>query len=592
MNDIIQLLPDSVANQIAAGEVIQRPSSVVKELMENAIDAKATNILVNITDAGKTAILVSDNGTGMSDTDARLAFERHATSKIKKADDLFTLQTMGFRGEALPSIAAVAQVEVKTRQKDSETGTQLIIHASKVIKQQPIACTQGCSVNVQNLFYNLPARRKFLKSDHTELNHIIQIFQRIVLVYPDISFQLTHNNIQLFQLPKTTLQERIADIFGKKIRQQLLPINTQTSICNITGYVGKPESARKKTEQQFFFTNGRYMRHPYFHKAVTSVYERLIPQGHQIPYYIYIDIDPANIDVNIHPTKTEIKFEDEQAIWQILASTVRNTIGRYDTETQIDFDTEGKPDIPLYNPTPNIQHPTPNPQWQQLYPKPIRQHTETRIDFDTEGNTDTTQYHPTPSSQPLTQHSSSNTQTTLQYKGRFIITPVKSGLMLIDQHRAHQRIRYEEYLDNAQKANIPTQQLLFPQQVEITPAQMTTIEELLPTLSSLGFEVRNLGGHTLAVYSIPADIPQHNIATLISDIIENIGQNGRDNDTIRHNVAWQVAKQTALTIGEVLTHNEMESIVNRLFRCTDVHHTPDGKPILHIIQQEDFEKNF
>ena len=592
MNDIIQLLPDSVANQIAAGEVIQRPSSVVKELMENAIDAKATNILVNITDAGKTAILVSDNGIGMSDTDARLAFERHATSKIKKADDLFTLQTMGFRGEALPSIAAVAQVEVKTRQKDSETGTQLIIHASKVIKQQPIACTQGCSVNVQNLFYNLPARRKFLKSDHTELNHIIQIFQRIVLVYPDISFQLTHNNIQLFQLPKTTLQERIADIFGKKIRQQLLPINTQTSICNITGYVGKPESARKKTEQQFFFTNGRYMRHPYFHKAVTSVYERLIPQGHQIPYYIYIDIDPANIDVNIHPTKTEIKFEDEQAIWQILASTVRNTIGRYDTETQIDFDTEGKPDIPLYNPITNIQHPTPNPQWQQLYPKPIRQHTETRIDFDTEGNTDTTQYHPTPSSQPLTQHSSSNTQTTLQYKGRFIITPVKSGLMLIDQHRAHQRIRYEEYLDNAQKANIPTQQLLFPQQVEITPAQMTTIEELLPTLSSLGFEVRNLGGHTLAVYSIPADIPQHNIATLISDIIENIGQNGRDNDTIRHNVAWQVAKQTALTIGEVLTHNEMESIVNRLFRCTDVHHTPDGKPILHIIQQEDFEKNF
>ena len=350
MSDIIQLLPDSVANQIAAGEVIQRPASVIKELVENSVDAGATRIDVAVVDAGRTSILVIDDGKGMSETDARLSFERHATSKIRQADDLFDLHTMGFRGEALASIAAVAQVTLKSRLATEEVGTQLVISGSKIESQEPCSCPQGSSFSINNLFYNVPARRKFLKSNSTELNNILTAFERIVLVNPQITFTLQSNGTELMNLRAANIRQRIIDVFGKRLNQDLLPVNVDTTMCKITGFVGKPESARKKGAHQFFFVNDRYMKHPYFNKAVMTAFERMVPQGEQVPYFLYFTVAPGDIDVNIHPTKTEIKFENEQAIWQILSAAVKESLGMYNDVPTIDFDTEDKPDIPVYNP--------------------------------------------------------------------------------------------------------------------------------------------------------------------------------------------------------------------------------------------------
>ena len=352
MSDVIRLLPDSVANQIAAGEVIQRPASVVKELVENAIDAGASHIDVLVTDAGKTCIQVIDNGKGMSETDARLAFERHATSKIREASDLFALHTMGFRGEALASIAAVAQVELRTCQKDAQLGTLITLAGSKVESQETVACAQGSNFCVRNLFFNVPARRKFLKSNQTELSNILAEFERIALVNPDVSFTLHHNDTEMLNLPAIQLRQRIMGVFGKKLNQDLLSLEIETTMVKIHGFIGKPETARKKGARQFFFVNGRYMRHPYFHKAVADAYENLIPAGEQVSYFIYMEVDPANIDVNIHPTKTEIKFDNEQAIWQILSAAVKETLGRFNAVPSIDFDTEGMPEIPAFEASP------------------------------------------------------------------------------------------------------------------------------------------------------------------------------------------------------------------------------------------------
>ena len=348
MSDIIHLLPDSVANQIAAGEVIQRPASVIKELVENAIDAEAKEVHVLVTDAGKTSIQVIDDGKGMSETDARLAFERHATSKIREASDLFALRTMGFRGEALASIAAVAEVELKTRLADEELGTRLVIAGSKVESQEAVSCPKGSNFSVKNLFFNVPARRKFLKANSTELSNILAEFERIVLVHPDVAFYLYSNDSELFNLPVMPLRQRIMAVFGKKLNQQLLSVEVDTTLVRISGYVAKPETARKKGAHQYFFVNGRYMRHPYFHKAVMDAFEHLIPVGEQISYFIYFEVDPANIDVNIHPTKTEIKFENEQAIWQILSAAVKESLGKFSAVPSIDFDTDGLPDIPAF----------------------------------------------------------------------------------------------------------------------------------------------------------------------------------------------------------------------------------------------------
>ena len=470
MSDIIQLLPDSVANQIAAGEVIQRPTSVIKELVENAIDAGATRIDVLVVDAGRTSIQVIDDGKGMSETDARLSFERHATSKIRQADDLFNLHTMGFRGEALASIAAVAQVELKTRQRGEEIGTHLSIAGSRFVGQEACACPEGSNFMIENLFYNVPARRKFLKSNTTELNNILTAFERIALVYPKVAFTFRSNGSEMFNLRAGGLRQRIVDIIGKRINQDLLPLNVETSVCAIHGFVGKPESARKKGAQQYFFVNGRYMRHPYFNKAVMSAFERLVPQGEQVPYFIYFDVDAQDIDVNIHPTKTEIKFENEQAIWQILSAAAKDAVGMFNDASTIEFDTEGKPDIPLFDPTRQADLPKVdfNPQYNPFKATPSSVSHASKIDGEPSG-----EYHTSrltdqwqqlyegldsaakPMSEPLFSDPAApaadesvieeKSPAHYQYKGRFMMTAVKSGLMIIDQHRAHIRILFEKY---------------------------------------------------------------------------------------------------------------------------------------------------
>ncbi|MBQ8949045.1 MAG: DNA mismatch repair endonuclease MutL [Prevotella sp.] len=613
--DVISLLPDSVANQIAAGEVIQRPASVVKELVENAVDAGAKTIHVIIVDAGRTSIQVIDDGRGMSETDARLAFERHATSKIRQADDLFALHTMGFRGEALASIAAVAQVELLTRMADEEIGTRLQIAASKVVAHEPAACAVGSSFKVDNLFYNVPARRKFLKSNTTELSNILQAFERIVLVYPDIHFILHHNGAELQNLKPVSLRQRIADVYGRQYSQDLLPVEVQTTLCNITGFVGKPETARKKGGHDFFFVNGRYMRHPYFHKAVITAYDRMIPEGMQVPYFLYIDVDPAAVDVNIHPTKTEIKFENEQAIWQVLTATVRDALGRFCEVPAIDFDVQGKPDIPVFDPTretisaPRVNYdPDYNPfrnqggsdkpltsktpsGWEQLYEGLVTPRKEDQALFsEEETNLSPLSSHPSPLNVDLS-------PLHYQYKGCYIMTAVKSGLMIIDQHRADVRIRYERYLQQLENHTAATQQVLFPESVRFSPAESVILQQMLPDLTAIGFDLSDLGGNTFAVNGIPAGLEGVDPASLLQQMLEDSASNSASD--ISHStlhtphsskIALHLAQNVATPYGQVLSNDEMEQLINELFACSNVNYTPNGKPILSILPQIEIEQ--
>ena len=626
--DIISLLPDSVANQIAAGEVIQRPASVVKELVENAVDAGATTIHVIIVDAGRTSIQVIDDGRGMSETDARLAFERHATSKIRKADDLFALHTMGFRGEALASIAAVAQVELLTRMADDELGTRIQIAASKVVSQEPAAAPVGSNFRVDNLFYNVPARRKFLKSNATELSNILQTFERIVLVYPDIHFILHHNGAELQNLRPESLRQRIADVYGRQYSQDLLPVDVQTSLCTITGFVGKPETARKKSGHDFFFVNGRYMRHPYFHKAVVTAYDRLVPEGMQVPYFLYIDVDPAAIDVNIHPTKTEIKFENEQAIWQVLTATVRDALGRFCDIPTIDFDVQGKPDIPVFDPmhdhiaAPKVTYnPDYNPfrshseahkpavptNWEELYKIPP---SETPREDDpslfpaSEGHLSASEGNLSPLTSPspapeLVEGSPLH----YQYKGRLIMTAVKSGLMVIDQHRADIRIRYERYMQQLAAHTAPSQQVLFPETITFAPSEAVLFEQLLPSLTAIGFDLSDLGGYTFAINGVPAGIEGLSPVTLLRQILTDADAPASDNSLtsnlspltsnlspLTSKLASSMARSLAIPYGQVLSNAEMDQLVNELFTCSNVNYTPNGKPILAILPQLEIDR--
>lgn len=601
MTDIIQLLPDSVANQIAAGEVIQRPASVVKELVENAIDAGATVINVVVVDAGRTSIQVIDNGRGMSETDARLAFERHATSKIRKADDLFALRTMGFRGEALASIAAVAQVELRTRMEGDDIGTHLSISGSRVVGQEPVSCPVGSNFSVENLFFNVPVRRKFLKSNTTELNNILAAFERIVLVYPQVSFTFHNNGVEVFNLKASNTHQRIVDVFGKKINQELLPVNVDTTVCRISGFVGKPESARKKGAHQYFFVNGRYMKHGFFHKGVMQAYERLIATGDQIPYFIYFEVDPENIDVNIHPTKTEIKFENEVAIWQILTAAVKDALGRFSDVDAIVFDVEGKPDIPVFRPSdggfsaPKVDY---NPQynpfkesnqqvyqrsdvpqnWESLYEglKPDR--TEQRRMFDDVPNT----------AERIIEEKA---PTHYQYKGRYIMTAVKSGLMIIDQERAHVRILYDRYMQQMNSKGHCSQKMLFPEVVQFPPSDIVMLQKVMPEMEHLGFDLSDLGGGSYAVNGIPTGIEGVKIDTLIKDMVASAMESGTLNaDGINHSLALSLARSAAIPAGQVLSNEEMESMVNELFSTSNVNYTPDGKSILCILKQQEIEQ--
>ena len=621
MSDIIQLLPDSVANQIAAGEVIQRPASVIKELVENAIDAGATSINVLVVDAGRTSIQVIDNGKGMSETDARLSFERHATSKIRKADDLFSLHTMGFRGEALASIAAVAQIELKTRMANDDLGTHLSISGSRFMNQEPCSCPVGSNFLVENLFFNVPARRKFLKSNTTELNNIINAFERIVLVYPHIAFTLYSNGTELFNLRSCNYRQRIVEVFGKRLNQDLLSIDVDTSLCHIHGFVGKPESARKKTPQQYFFVNERYMKHPYFHKAVITAFDRLIPQGEQIPYFLYFEVPPTNIDVNIHPTKTEIKFENEQAIWQILLAAVKEAVGRFNDIPSIDFDTEGKPDIPVFDPhsgtkapkveinpsfnpfkqTAQLQKPSVPEGWEELYSgldgnAEIRQSKlfeQDELDVNT-----------TPTDESLIISSASTTSTNesmieekspshYQYKGSYIMTAVKSGLMIIDQHRAHIRILFEEYLRQLSSHKAHSQKVLFPEVVQFTVSDKLIIDRILPEMAEMGFQLDSLGGDSYAVNGVPAGIEGLNAVSLIQDMVASAVESGASvKEDIDRTLALSLARNAAIPQGQVLTNSEMDNLVNELFTCGNVNYTPSGEPIIAVMKQLDIEHLF
>lgn len=612
MSDIIQLLPDSVANQIAAGEVIQRPASVVKELVENAVDAGAKTINVLIVDAGRTSIQVIDDGKGMSETDARLSFERHATSKIRKADDLFALTTMGFRGEALASIAAVAQIELKTRQEKDDIGTSLSIAGSKFIGQEPCVCPIGSNFKVENLFFNVPARRKFLKSNTTELNNIISAFERIVLVYPNITFTLHSNGVEIFSLKACSLRQRVVEVFGKRLNQNLLPVEVETTLCRIYGFVGKPESAKKKGALQYFFVNDRYMKHPYFNKAVANAFERLVPFGEQVPYFLYFEVPAENIDVNIHPTKTEIKFENEQSIWQILMAAVKEALGRFNDIPAIDFDTEGKPDIPVFNPSANVSAPTVNfnpsynpfketksnkssaasqTQWEELY-KGLNE------DF----STDTENVLSAPNQSDEQSIFTSNevgkasvaeerSPAHYQYKGCYIMTAVKSGLMIIDQHRAHVRILYEQYLKQLKEHTAHTQKMLFPEMVNLPTSNEAALQKVLSEMQTMGFELSNMGGGSYAVNGVPAGIEGLNISVLVGDMVASTLEDCSSmSEEIDQALALSLARNAAIPHGQVLGNEEMENLVNELFACNNVNYTPTGKTILTILKQLDIEK--
>lgn len=622
MSDIIRLLPDSVANQIAAGEVIQRPASVIKELVENAIDAEAKHINVIVKDAGKTGIQVVDDGKGMSETDARLAFERHATSKIREAADLFALKTMGFRGEALASIAAVAQVELNTRTATEELGTFLAISGSKVEAQEVTSCPQGSNFLVKNLFFNVPARRKFLKSNQTELSNILTEFERIVLVHPEVGFTLHHNEAELFNLPKTTLRQRLLDVFGRKLNQQLLSVDVETSLVKITGFVGKPETARKKGAHQYFFVNGRYMRHPYFHKAIVDAYEHLVPVGEQVSYFIYFEIDPANIDVNIHPTKTEIKFENEQAIWQIIAAAIKESLGKFNAVPTIDFDTEGMFDIPVYenrtsvappktnynpdfNPfkTSESSYSRPQTNWEELY-QGLEKSTPSFPDSDAALFSE-----PSSASFPkgessffseeepsmLNKESSYMEKSSqhYQFKGRYILTSVKSGLMIIDQQRAHIRVLYDRYLTQIEKKQGISQGVLFPEVVQFPASEAVMLESIFDDLSAIGFELSNLGGGSYAINGVPTGTEGLSPVELLRNMVHTAMEKGNDvKRDIQSTIALALAKSAAIVPGQYLSNEEMNNLVDSLFICEVPNYTPDGKVVLSVIQETDIDRLF
>jgi len=600
MSDIIHLLPDSVANQIAAGEVVQRPASVVKELMENAIDAGATSIEVILKDAGRTLIQVVDNGKGMSETDARMAFERHATSKISSAADLFAIRTMGFRGEALASIAAIAQVELRTRRKEDDLGTCIVVSGSKVESQTPVQCAAGSAFFVKNLFFNVPARRKFLKSNETELRHILNEFIRIAVVYSELQMKISNNDSELYDLTPTNRRQRIAHIFGAKTNnfsRQLLPVNADTSLAKISGFVSTPETALRNANQ-YFFVNDRYMRHPYFHKAVMQSFENLIAKDVSPNYFLYFDVDPATIDVNIHPTKTEIKFENETAIWSIIAAVVKEALGKSNAAPSIEFDQEGAIPIPVfdrqhapqqpkvsinpsYNPFQNSSHPPMN--WEKLYQdfeKPDSEKDTLRESYDIPSsiNFDT----------PATEFNSY-----LLYKGRYIITGGKSGLMLIDKQRAHIRVLFEHYMEQLARHAGMSQQLLFPEILEFNAADAVALESMLKPLQYVGFDIALFGKNTFSVNGIPSGVEGKSILTVIEEILDSITHKDSSIKTsLDERIALSLAKASAINASQSMTDEEMNHLTGKLFTCSNPNITPDGKPVVVILSNEEIERRF
>lgn len=661
MSDVIQLLPDSVANQIAAGEVIQRPASVIKELVENSIDAGATQVKIILRDAGKTLIQVVDDGCGMSDTDARLAFERHATSKIRQASDLFELHTMGFRGEALPSIAAVAQIDLRTMRRGSQIGTHLELAASKFISQSPEVCAPGCNLAVKNLFFNFPARRKFLKKDAVELGHIIREFERLALVNPPVEFELYHNDVNLYQLLPGTLRQRIAGLFGKAIDKQLIPVETETPLVKISGFVCLPEFARKRNAQQFLFVNGRNMRHPYFHKAVMTCYDGLIAAEHQPNYFLNFEVDPQTIDVNIHPTKSEIKFENEQPIWQILSAAIREALGKFNAIPALDFDKDDAPEIPVFDPSMvgslNIgslddsynpfESRTKNPgnddaekpkestvpefsgdeepsllnsrlntpfqstdqgstasvsfksrashlnNWEKLY-----------ADFQNATGNNTASTQPAPESfltdeTPLPSSIEASALNTLpemavpvqtggllQLANRYIVTAGNDSLILVDRHRAHVKILFERFLSNATNPVGESQQVLFAELIELTPAQKGTLDSISDEVRALGYELEfsqavDEGVFRCEMRGVPAILGNADATEALLKIIADAEEGlGVPHDDMRRRLALSLAQSAAIRANQIQQPAEAERLLAELFALPDPSYTPDGHPVI------------
>lgn len=636
MSDIIKLLPDSVANQIAAGEVIQRPASVIKELVENAIDAGATSIQIVLKDAGRTLIQVIDNGKGMSDTDARLAFERHSTSKISKAEDLFSLQTMGFRGEALASIAAIAQVELRTRAKGAQLGTKIMINASKCESQEPDMCPEGSNFMIKNIFFNVPARRKFLKSNQVELSNIIKEYEKLALVNHHVDFSLSNNDKLLNKFSGGSFKQRIASLWGAKVDQQLVPLNTDTSLVRITGFVSKPEGARKRNFLQFLFVNGRFMRHPYFHKAIISSYSELIPDDEQPNYFLNFSVDPESIDVNIHPTKTEIKFENELPIWQILAAAVKESLGRFSAVPQIDFDTIDAPEIPAFNdhtvvtapedgidPTYNpfkpqskssagggsSYHPqsagnfggyssNPLPDWEKLYQnfeKGKQEGIASITEQDVKDSfSDIGEVEPVNNgvqAEIITPDMSS--AMCMQMKGRYILSPIKSGLMIVDQHRAHVRVLFEQYIKQLDATTISSQRVLFPEVLQLTTSQNIILKELEPEMEKIGFNLAQLSGNDWSINAVPAGMENVNIKDTILQVIDEVSMGGTSITTkVYESIALRVAKSAAIPYGKTMLQEEMDTLLSKLLCLPNPNYTPDGKTIISVLSNDQLEKMF
>ena len=585
----VRVLSQQVASQIAAGEVVNRPASVVKELVENAVDAGADSIKVILSDAGRTSIQVIDNGSGMNSEDARTAFERHATSKIKESDDLYSLTTFGFRGEALPSIAAVAEVQLRTRTADSETGTELSIKASEIESQEPCVCPVGSSFTVRNLFYNVPARRKFLKSNQTEFGHILTEMERVSIAHPEVAFELTHQGEQILSLPASAVKQRIVNLFGRKMNEALLPVEVETSVVKVSGFCSNLDNVKGKGAKQFFFVNGRFMRHPYFHKAVLSAYEGLVPENDQPSYFLFLDVPPETIDVNIHPTKTEIKFQDEQVIWKILMAAVKESVGRFEEMPTIDFNTTDMPDIPIYDASRPVTPPKVNynldfnpfsstrietgqtrsnrENWSKLYGDAIeRKVNDGEIPF-----TPMSEMQVKPEEEILKPY---------QFADRFILVPSEQGLMIIDQHRAHIRVLYDRFMANAKSHVAASQGLLFPEMFQLSASDAVVFEELKPRFAALGFDLSDMGRGAIAVQGVPSGMEGQDYERLITDMIADIRINPtHEEDRQLESLALAMAYKAAIPTGRHLSENEMQELVRSLKACSIPSRTPDAKTV-------------
>ena len=611
MSSIIQLLPDHVANQIAAGEVVQRPASVVKELMENAVDAGATDIKLIIKDAGKSLVQVIDNGLGMSVTDARLCFERHATSKIRQAEDLFSLHTKGFRGEALASIAAIAHVEMKTKQDQEELGTHIVVEGSKFVSQDVAVLPKGTSFGVKNLFFNIPARRNFLKSDTVEYRHIIDEFQRIALAHPKIYFTFYHNGSEMFNLPSSSLRQRIVNIFSGKTNEKLVPIQEETEIVSIQGFVSKPEFAKKNRGEQFFFVNDRFIKSGYLHHAVMAAYEGILKDGAQPSYFIYLQVPPNTIDINIHPTKTEIKFDDEHAMYAILRSSVKHSLGQFNVAPVLDFERDANLDTPYhykdldvskptiqvdgsFNPFSdekpskhftNYRKPEPTANWESLYIG-LKQDSEEIESFSFENETVTSSLF---SSDEVEQA----IHKTHQIHKKYILNPIKSGMIIVDQQRAHQRILYEQFLTNITVNLASSQQLLFPLHLYFSNTELQLLADLKPSLTNTGFVFEETNDDSVVISGLPVNVTESEASVVLEELLSDL-QDGIPESSFSQNdtISKSMARSLAVKTGTYLTQKEQENLVNGLFACKDPNVSPFQKPTFITIRVEDLDKKF